>query len=682
MTPGHQSRHQSLIGQRVDRYEVLAALGQGGFGAVYRARHTLLGTEIALKVLRPELGNDASIVTRFLHEARAAASIGNPHIARVLDAGRTDEGLVFLAMELLAGRDLERELEERRRIPTEEAVPIMRQVLEAVAAAHAAGIVHRDLKPANIFLVPGPDRTPLVKLLDFGIAKSAGGARMTRTGVLVGTPQYMAPEQLEGREADARVDVYAAGVVFYEMLTGRLPIEGAGVDVLVRRASGEVPPMVRALAPEVPESIAFVVQRALAFRPDARWPSASAMGEALAAAAVPRGEAPTLSPGASAGMGNAATMPATPVASYAHPPSSASVSPHLSSGSGWPGAESMPSHRAGVGASTPASGGGWQPGSESAPPPSHRAGVGASTPASGGGWQPGSESAPPPSHRAGVGASTPASGWQPSRHAATVGLPSETGPLAQAWPSGVSPQPVAGPGWQTPAHPSAPPAGGWPATPQDRRGPVSSGRSPFPLWIVAAVGAFALLAVGVGIAVALGIRHRTERPSAPSNPAVPTSRPVPPVIDPPTETVAAPEPSPDASGDPAAVDPAAVDPAATPPAADPNPAPPRRGIDPADIRFRLVQVVGTAPRPELDRLLERSRRSVADCAEGRPLHLAVMFIATWGGNISIARPSDRRPSDDRRAAACVATAVQGAGPIATSGGQSAVVELDVELPAR
>ncbi|MCZ7686795.1 MAG: protein kinase [Sandaracinaceae bacterium] len=243
----------SLVGRRVDRYEVLAQLGQGGFGAVYRARHAMLGTEVALKVLWPERADDPGAVERFMREARAAASIGSPHIVRVGDAGTTADGVVFLAMELLHGHDLERELRARRRLSPYEASDILRQVLAALGAAHAAGIVHRDLKPANVFLVPGPDGAPFVKLLDFGVSKMKGARSLTGSGIALGTPQYMAPEQIEGaREIDGRVDVYAAGCMLYEMLSGRLPFEGSGVELLVRRLSGERPPELRSIAPDVP----------------------------------------------------------------------------------------------------------------------------------------------------------------------------------------------------------------------------------------------------------------------------------------------------------------------------------------------------------------------------------------------------------------------------------------------
>jgi len=267
-----------LVGTRVDRYDVISQLGQGGFGAVYRARHAVVGNEVALKVLWPDHADDPRKVERFVREARAAATLGHPNIVRVLDAGTAD-GVTFLAMELLPGRDLESAIETRGPLPVRESVAILRQVLGALEAAHARGIVHRDLKPANVFLVGDRDATQ-VRLLDFGISKMQGESKLTDSGMILGTPAFMAPEQVEGR-ADARADVFAAGAMLYAMLAGRPPFSGTGFEVLTRRMAGEREPPLGELVPGLPPWILAAVRRAMAPDPDARFPSAAAMSEAL-----------------------------------------------------------------------------------------------------------------------------------------------------------------------------------------------------------------------------------------------------------------------------------------------------------------------------------------------------------------------------------------------------------------
>ncbi|RZO64835.1 MAG: serine/threonine protein kinase [Sandaracinaceae bacterium] len=267
-----------LVGTRVDRYDVISQLGQGGFGAVYRARHAVVGNEVALKVLWPDHADDPRKVERFVREARAAASLGHPNIVRVLDAGTTD-GVTFLAMELLPGRDLESAIEARGPLPVRESVAILRQVLDALQAAHGRGIVHRDLKPANVFLVGDRDATQ-VRLLDFGISKMQHESKLTDSGMILGTPAFMAPEQVEGR-ADARADVFAAGAMLYAMLAGRPPFSGTGFEVLTRRMAGEREPPLGELVPGLPPWILAAVRRAMAPDPDARFSSATAMSEAL-----------------------------------------------------------------------------------------------------------------------------------------------------------------------------------------------------------------------------------------------------------------------------------------------------------------------------------------------------------------------------------------------------------------
>ncbi|MEC7524983.1 MAG: serine/threonine-protein kinase [Myxococcota bacterium] len=267
-----------LVGTRVDRYDVLSQLGRGGFGVVYRARHAVVGNEVALKVLWPDHADDPRKVERFVREARAAASLGHPSIVRVLDAGAA-EGVTFLAMELLDGADLDDWIERRGALPVAEAAGIADELLSALEAAHARGIVHRDLKPANVFVTGG--RAPRVRILDFGISKIRGEASLTDTGMILGTPAFMAPEQIEGR-VDARSDLFAVGAILFTMLAGRAPFDGGGFELLSRRMSGEREPPLRDVAPEVPAALAAVVRQAMAPDPDARFADATSMRQALA----------------------------------------------------------------------------------------------------------------------------------------------------------------------------------------------------------------------------------------------------------------------------------------------------------------------------------------------------------------------------------------------------------------
>jgi len=290
----------SLVGRAVDRYDVLEQLGQGGFGAVFLARHRVVGNDVALKVLWPDRADDPTVVKRFLQEARAAAALGSDHIVRVSDAGTTDDGLVFLAMERLRGRDLASELKARGgTLPVGAAITVVDQILEALRAAHGKGIIHRDLKPGNVFLAE-EEGARVAKLLDFGIAKVRGAPTLTAGNMVLGTPQYMAPEQLAGTRLDHRADVFAVGAILYELLCGRVPIEGSSYEVIVKRVQGLKPPDIRKLRGDLPDALADVVMRALAVDPDARWPDAAAMQVALRDAAggrvAPLGGAPTVPP--------------------------------------------------------------------------------------------------------------------------------------------------------------------------------------------------------------------------------------------------------------------------------------------------------------------------------------------------------------------------------------------------
>jgi tRNA A-37 threonylcarbamoyl transferase component Bud32/tetratricopeptide (TPR) repeat protein len=286
----------SLIGER---YRVLAPLGRGGMGAVYRVEHTMMKKELAMKLLHPELSRLEEVARRFEREAEAAARLDHPNIISVTDFGRS-EGLLFLIMELLNGPSLTEVIrpdgENGRPVAVARALDILRQILRALEHAHASGVVHRDLKPDNIVLVEREGKRDFVKLLDFGIAKiTSGGGEATRetltqAGVVFGTPEYLSPEQAMGEEADGRADLYAAGVILYEMLTGRRPFEATSkVEVMSMHLTRDAPPMRRvAPAADIPLGLERVVGRAMAKKREQRYASA---GEFLRA--IDRGPAPS-----------------------------------------------------------------------------------------------------------------------------------------------------------------------------------------------------------------------------------------------------------------------------------------------------------------------------------------------------------------------------------------------------
>jgi serine/threonine-protein kinase len=272
-----------LVGRLVaGRYRVLKPLGEGGMGQVYLAEHEAIEKKIALKVLRPEFSRKEDIVSRFQQEAISASRIKHPNVLEVFDFGRLDGGEAFLAMEFLDGHDLADELSRSGILDPSRALPIAMQICRALAAAHARGVVHRDMKPDNVFLQRTVDGE-IVKIVDFGIAqlRSTEEAaqseprrrRLTKTGMIFGTPEYMAPEQAGGRATDHRVDVYAVGVILYEMFSGAVPFTGDSFIAVLSAAVHEPPPLLTAVNPELRISAGLqeVIMRALAKKPSDRF---------------------------------------------------------------------------------------------------------------------------------------------------------------------------------------------------------------------------------------------------------------------------------------------------------------------------------------------------------------------------------------------------------------------------
>ncbi len=272
-----------LIGQTIGNYLVTQKLGEGGMGSVYLAEHPAIGKKVALKVLHSEFSNNQDVTARFFQEAKAVNDIGHPNIVDIVDFGIIQAGsgrgeqLVYFIMEYLAGMTLSQLIRSESPLPPERALTIALQVADALSASHRCGIVHRDLKPDNIILLQRGRERDFVKLLDFGIAKLTGGnavsSHRTRTGIVMGTPAYMSPEQCEGRDSvDLRTDVYALGIVIYEMLTGRVPFVGEGYgEILVQHLTQRPTPpsQFRMLPPHVE----VMVMKALEKRADMRYPT-------------------------------------------------------------------------------------------------------------------------------------------------------------------------------------------------------------------------------------------------------------------------------------------------------------------------------------------------------------------------------------------------------------------------
>ncbi|HVV53289.1 MAG TPA: serine/threonine-protein kinase [Polyangia bacterium] len=291
------------------KYKLHEIVGRGGMGVVYRAEHVYIGKEVAVKILHDGYGGREESIKRFLREARAASLINHPNIVDITDFGKSNDGTVFFVMEFLKGEPLDAVMQRERRLELIRAITVVNQIAGALGAAHAKGIVHRDLKPENVMLTPREGRRELirqitdesglhtvterekafdfVKILDFGVAKvrdpNVSEGRVTQQGVVFGTPEYMAPETARIGVSDPRTDIYALGVIFYEMLTGTIPFAGeTAVDVMLKVVSEPVtPPRVRAPGAEITPEAEQLIMKALAKDPLKRHQSMEELYEEL-----------------------------------------------------------------------------------------------------------------------------------------------------------------------------------------------------------------------------------------------------------------------------------------------------------------------------------------------------------------------------------------------------------------
>ena len=276
------------------KYELVRLIGRGGMGRVFEVRHTLINRRAALKCLHAHLIQDQGIVTRFLHEAQAAAAIGSDYIVDITDAGVTAEGVPYLVMEYLDGEDLSDFIVRQGPLSPERAAHLVLQACRGLIAAHRKGIIHRDLKPENLFLRQVESRER-VKILDFGMAKFLD-LKLTSSKDTFGSPYYMAPEQFFGaRNVDHRADVYSIGVILYEMLTTDLPFKGSSVGELVYQVTMTSPPPPRELRPEIPIGLERIVLKALAAQVEARYQSMADLAADLSGMVKPSQAVVTLS---------------------------------------------------------------------------------------------------------------------------------------------------------------------------------------------------------------------------------------------------------------------------------------------------------------------------------------------------------------------------------------------------
>jgi serine/threonine protein kinase/Tfp pilus assembly protein PilF len=261
--------------EKVGKYQISAKIGQGAMGEVYKAHDPILNRFVAIKTMSAAIGADDELRKRFLREAQSAARLNHPNIITLFDFGE-DQGKIYMAMELLEGNDLKELISNQTVTQLEDKLGFMEQICDGLAFAHTQEVVHRDLKPANIHVQPNGQ----IKIMDFGLAR-LGTSEMTRTGMVMGTPHYMSPEQVKGKRADARSDIFSLGAVFYELLTGRKPFDAESLHAVLFQVMEHQPDDVRHWSPEVPNILVQVVDKALNKDPQERYQHAGAMREAL-----------------------------------------------------------------------------------------------------------------------------------------------------------------------------------------------------------------------------------------------------------------------------------------------------------------------------------------------------------------------------------------------------------------
>ncbi|MGH7656742.1 MAG: serine/threonine protein kinase, partial [Gemmatimonadales bacterium] len=304
-----------------DRYHIRGRLGEGGMGIVYLAEHVRMSRPCAIKVLSSTLTADAEAITRFNREAANASRINHPNVCAVYDFGETPDGIIYLAMEFVDGETLTTLL-ERGQLPLEETAEILSQCAAGLHAAHELGIVHRDLKPDNIMLVEQQGRRQ-VKVVDFGIAKAGAekAQQVTRTGLVVGTPEYMSPEQVSGDTLDARSDIYALALICYRMLTGATPFQSENQQEALTRRLTDPPAPIALARPDLafPPGLQEVLDRGLARRPGERFATVTGFTDALSRVARSEGESPSGAATQVMAPAGGDTVPPTRVASRVRP---------------------------------------------------------------------------------------------------------------------------------------------------------------------------------------------------------------------------------------------------------------------------------------------------------------------------------------------------------------------------
>jgi serine/threonine-protein kinase len=280
--PGDEE--DELVNKTLGSYHIVRVLGEGGMGRVYEARHMRIEKKrFAIKVLHPELARNQEIIQRFQREAEAAATISHPNVVGVYDVDRTPNGRPYLVCEYLHGIDLADYTTKVGKLPSLLAIRIARQLCKGLAAAHAESVVHRDLKPQNVFLLGDPT-DPTVKILDFGLSRFVDKSQntLTKTGIVMGTPSYMSPEQARGERGDHRTDIYGVGVILYDALTGRAPFEEESPQLTVLTVMSGEAPRPRSLEPSISERLELVIQRAMAKDANDRYPTMEDLDQALA----------------------------------------------------------------------------------------------------------------------------------------------------------------------------------------------------------------------------------------------------------------------------------------------------------------------------------------------------------------------------------------------------------------